>query len=165
VCPWYYSHPVIHVPTKHMPTKSWLVMYSQPNNHTNYYLHSLIQAWLGLHELLNQALPSQGTKQMECEVMWDDGSKNKNIYIHRSLCSMTEEASTRAIWKKQASEPSSTRTSCFLYQKNYARKNTREPGALKQLGNNVWHVNLREERQWMRGTKNMGERIDNCWRA
>jgi hypothetical protein len=58
------------VPTKHVLTKSWLVTFSQPNNHTNYYLHPLIQAWLGLHELMNQALPSQ-EPNTRFELRWD----------------------------------------------------------------------------------------------
>jgi hypothetical protein len=51
-----------------------MVTFSQPNNHTNYYLHPLIQAWLGLHELMNQALPSQGTKHM----VYESREKKKN---------------------------------------------------------------------------------------
>jgi hypothetical protein len=68
------------VPTKHVPTKSWLVTCSQPNNHTNYYLHPLIHAWFGLHEIMNQALPSIGTKHMEYS--W---AELRNMHSLRSL--------------------------------------------------------------------------------
>jgi hypothetical protein len=51
---------------------------------------------------------------------------------------MTEEASTGAIWKKQASESSTPPpVAAFSTKRTAHEKKYTEPGAMKLLGNNV----------------------------